>query len=123
MLRDRVIQYAIEQQGAEPEHLWAKYPNYVVLRRPGSRKWYALFMDVERRKLGLPGEGTVDVLDIRCDPLLAGSLRDSKGFLPAYHMNKDHWLTVLLDGTVSEEEIVSLLDMSYGLAGGNKPRS
>jgi predicted DNA-binding protein (MmcQ/YjbR family) len=37
------------------------------------------------------------------------------GFLPAYHMNKEHWLTVLLDNTVPEKEIYELIDDSYEL--------
>ncbi len=114
-LRDEIIQYAVDQLGAEPERPWAKYPNNIVLRHVGNRKWYALFMDVERKRLGLPGEGSVDILDIKCDPLLSGSLKTSPGFLPAYHMNKDKWLTVLLDGSVSKDQILILLEMSYDL--------
>ncbi len=114
-LREQILRYAMEQQAAQPEHLWAKYPNFTVLRHTNNRKWYALFMDVERKKLGLPGEGTVEVLDLKCDPLLRGSLLETKGFLPAYHMNKDKWITVLLDGSVPKDEIITLLNMSYDL--------
>jgi len=119
-LRESILQYAIDHLGAEPEHLWAKYPDYVVLRHTGNRKWYAAFMDVKRSKLGLPGEDSVDILDLKCDPLLAGSLRASKGFLPAYHMNKDKWITVLLDGTVPQKDIIPLLEMSYDLTNREK---
>ena len=114
-LREQLFQYAMEQQAAQPEYLWAKKPHFAVLRRAGSRKWYALFMDVERKRLGLPGEGSVDVLNIKCDPLLRGSLLETQGFLPAYHMNKDRWVTILLDGSVPKGEIIPLLDMSYDL--------
>jgi len=114
-LRDQLIQYAVEQFGAEPERPWAKYPDNIILRHSNNRKWYALFMGVERKKLGLPVEGSVDILDIKCDPLLSGSLKASPGFLPGYHMNKDKWLTVLLDGTVDKDQILILLNMSYEL--------
>ena len=57
----------------------------------------------------------MDILDIKCGPLLVGSLLLSPGFLPGYHMNKKHWITVLLDGTVPKAEVFGLLDMSYDL--------
>ncbi len=114
-LRDEIIQYAIDQFGADPERPWAKYPDNMVLRHANNRKWYALFMNVERKRLGLSGEGGVDALNLKCDPLLSGSLKESQGFLPAYHMNKDKWLTVLLDGSVPKDQILILLNMSYDL--------
>lgn len=116
-LRDAVLRVAAEQYGTEPEYLWAKYPGYVVLRCPNG-KWYGVVMDVPRAKLGLAGEGMVDILDVKVEPLLASALRREEGFLPAHHMNKENWITALLDGTVDEEHIAALLDMSYQLAGG-----
>ena len=60
--------------------------------------------------------------EFKCDPVLSGSLRQGGGFLPAYHMNKANWITVLLDGTVSMEDLGPLLDMSYDLADGGRRR-
>lgn len=113
-LRDEIIQFAADQYGTQPEHLWSKYPNYVVLRN-NNNKWYAIIMDVPREKLGISGNGTVDVIDLKIDPFLVGSLRLCKGFLSAYHMNKEKWIAVLLDGTVDKTQIMDLLDMSYEL--------
>lgn len=70
-------------------------------------------MEVGRDKLGLPGDGMVDVLTVKYDPMLGGSLRMQKGFYPAYHMNKDKRLTIRLDGSASDDEIRSLMDLSY----------
>ncbi len=42
-------------------------------------------------------------------------LREQSGYLPAYHMNKERWITIRLDGSVPEEEIKNLIDMSYHL--------
>lgn len=63
----------------------------------------------------MEGEETVEVLNVKCDPELASILRDENGILPAYHMNKEHWISILLDGSVSMEEIFQLLDTSYHL--------
>ena len=53
------------------------------------------------------------VVNWKCDPILIGSLRKENGFFPAYHMNKASWITVALDGSVPDEQIKMLLDMSY----------
>jgi predicted DNA-binding protein (MmcQ/YjbR family) len=72
-------------------------------------------MNVSRVKLGLKGEGEADVLDIKCHPAKVEDLKTKPGFRPAYHMNKEHWLTVIFDGSVSKEEVFALLDESYDL--------
>jgi len=114
--RETVQRFLQEQYGAEPEYLWARYPEYAVFRRQDSRKWFAVLMNVPKKKLGLEGEEAAEVLNLKCDPMLIGALRKNPAFLPAYHMSKENWITVLLDGSVSLEELEPLLDMSYGLA-------
>lgn len=113
MERQDIFEYAKRTYGTEPEYLWVKYPSYAVLRHRDNGKWYGIVMDVPRNRLGLPGTDPVDVLDVRCDPLLADLLRQSPGFLPGYHMNKKYWISILLDGTVSDEAILEILDVSY----------
>ncbi len=113
MNRDQFIQYVIDQYGVEGEYLWAKYPNYCVFRHLNNRKWFAAVMDIPRNKLGLESIEILDVVNVKCDPILIGSLRREPGFFPAYHMNKASWITVALDGSVPDEQIKMLLDMSY----------
>ncbi len=113
-LRAAVLTYAQDYHAVTPEYLWPEEaPGYAVLRHPGRGKWYGVVMDVPFSKLGLPGEGRVDVLNIKCDPDTLFSLVGSEGFLPAYHMHKGHWMTVLLDGTVPEGMVLELLERSY----------
>lgn len=107
------MQHIADRYGCEPEHLWAKYPGYAVFRHPSSRKWYAVIMDVPRNKLGLTGSSVTDIIDVKCSPLMIGSLLQEQGILPSYHMNKNHWITVLLDDSVADETILSLLELSY----------
>ena len=115
-LREKVFKYAKEQYGTEPEYLWADIPSGAVLRHSGdNKKWYAVFLEVEREKLGLSGTGLIDLVDTKCDPLLIGSMILNEGYLPAYHMNKAHWISVLLDGSVKMSEIENMLDLSYDL--------
>ena len=78
-----------ETYAVEADRPWAKYPEHLVFRHTGNRKWFALLMTVPRRALGLPGDGGLDIVNVKCDPLLAGSLREAPGIYPAYHMNKN----------------------------------
>lgn len=116
-LRDRLIAQAENQFHLRSEHPFPTLPESQVLRHPENQKWFALFMRVTRAQLGLTGKEPVDILNVCCPPLLAGSLRLQPGFLPGYHMNHERWLTVLLDGTVEESTALHLIDVSYGLVG------
>ena len=96
-------------------HLFAKYPSFLVFRHNGNRKWFAVIMDIPRKNLGLSGEGEISVVNLKCDTRLIGSFREEPGIFPGWHMNKAHWLSVALDGTVEDEKIRVLVDMSYEL--------
>lgn len=113
--RNDILKFAMEQYGTEPDYPWIGLPNYAVLRHSDNRKWYGIIMDVPRVKLGLSGQETVDILDVKCDPILGGSLRNDKGILPAYHMHKGNWITVLLDGSVDLDKVLWLLEMSFAM--------
>ena len=116
-LLQEVFRYAQDTYGTEPEYPWEGDRESAVLRRADNRKLYALAMCLARERLGLPGPGRVWVLNVKCSPVLLASLRGTPGYLPAYHMNKASWLTVLLDGTAPLGEVTGLLDLSYSLTG------
>lgn len=113
----QILAFAQKTYGTQPEYLWARLPDAAVLRRADNQKWYAVLMPVARAKLGLSGEGTIEIIDLKSDPLLIDALRTRPGYLPAYHMNKLHWFTALLDGSVPAEELCELLRLSYDSAG------
>lgn len=113
--RKFVIDYVKEYFGTSPEYLWEKTPDAGVFRHTENNKWYGLIMNISKSKLGIKEEGNVDILNVKCDPQLLGSLLMKRGYLPAYHMNKKHWLTVLIDGSIPQEEIIMLLTESYEL--------
>lgn len=113
--RENIIQYAEENYGTKMEYPWSSTPENGILRCSANRKWYAAILQVARNKVCLEGEDVIDVLNIKCEPEMVYSLREQKGFAPAYHMNKKHWLTIVLDGTVKDETIYQLLDLSYEL--------
>ena len=111
--RERLTQHMLDTYGTEAEYLWADSPGNAIFRHSVSKKWYAALMRVLPEKLGLAGEEALNVMDIRCSTIMIGSLLSTKGFLPAYHMNKNHWISIILDGSVPDKEITPLLELSY----------
>ena len=73
-------------------------------------------MQLPKNKIGLESDELVNVVNLKCEPLLIGSLILDDGIQKAYHMNKNHWITVRLDGSVGLEKIKWLLDLSYDLS-------
>ncbi len=113
-MREKLISYIDETYSAQPEHLWRRYPDYVVFRHADNSKWFGLIMDVDRKKLGLEGEGRVDILNLKMsDPMFVDILVQSPGILRGYHIQRGSWISVLLDGTVPFDEVTNLLEMSF----------
>jgi len=109
----RVLHFIEERYGAKPEFLWESYPGYAAFRRADNAKWFAIIMTVDRSKLGLPGHGNIEIIDLKAEPELVEERLKQADFYPAYHMNKKHWFTVCLDGSLKDEELFTLLDASY----------
>lgn len=114
MDRQELFCWAYEKYGTEPEYLWESSPDSAILRN-SSGKWYGAVLNVNMLRLGLNEDRMVFVLNVKCDPMLIGSLLSEKGFFPAYHMNKEKWISILLDDSVDDDQIKFLLDLSYEL--------
>ena len=122
MTQEELARYARMTYGTEAERLFPETPETYILRHRHNRKWYAVVMAVPRSKLGLPGEEQVFLLDVKCGPLFSGSYVGKPGVVPAWHMNKTHWLGVLLDGTAEVETVKELLEISHRLTGSGRGR-
>lgn len=79
-------------------------------------KWFAIAMKIGYDKI-IPGRrGEVDVVNLKCAPEVIDSLAGVEpGIFRAYHMNKNHWLTLVLDGSCDDETIAWLLAVSFDL--------
>ncbi|MCR5690151.1 MAG: MmcQ/YjbR family DNA-binding protein [Clostridiales bacterium] len=121
--RDRLIGYVREKYKTEPEYLWLRFPDYAVFRHADNRKWFGIVMDLRRSRLGLDGDGEVDVLNVKlADGLFAEFLLGQPGYFRGYHFGKGNWVSILLDGTVPFEDIRSALDESYAVTASAKSR-
>ena len=118
MTRQDIFVWCKQQYDVEPDYPWNDWN--AVLRHKDNRKWFGLVLEVKGNKLGMDTEKMVDLLNIKCDPMLIGSLLLRRGFFPAYHMNKDNWVSILLDAPENDEKIKSLLDMSYEMTKNRK---
>ena len=112
----KIIQYAKEKYGDEAEYLWEDLPNAAIIRRKDNRKWYVLLMTVLPKRLGLKGDEPIEIVDLRFDTDELPNKIDNERFFAGYHMNKKHWITILLDGSVALNEILGYVDKSYILA-------
>lgn len=114
---ETAIAYMAERYGTPLEFLWEKFPDNAVCRRRDNRKWYAALLTVAGKKIGLDSPADVEILDLRIEPALLAQTIDGRRFFPGYHMNKKHWYTICLDGSVPAEELCRRIDQSYVLAG------
>ena len=114
MDRQKVFDYIKKKYKVQPEYPWRTSPDSAVFRHADNNKWFALVMDVQGNKVGLHSADFVDVINLKIDDVIFRDIviREA-GIMPAYHMNKMHWISVLLDGTVPENKVLDLIDMSY----------
>ena len=95
--------------GVVPEYLWRDAPDYAE-----NRKWFAVLLNPPGVRLGLAQTGAVWVLNVKALPENLVILRGMDGVLPAYHMNKSHWLSLHL-AALPDAVILDLLDDSFQL--------
>ena len=111
-----IIDYVKNKYGDELEFLWEKSPKNAVIRRKSSNKWYAVILTISKRKLNLDSDKIIEVINLHNIAEEIKKLIDYKKYFPAYHMNKKHWCTICLDGTVELKKIYRMIDISYELA-------
>ncbi len=121
MTREDVIGYAETLLDAVCDQPFNEDFFTTVLRHKVSKKWFGILLKAPKDRMGLKGEGEVDVLNLKCDPVLAKGLFESyKGIMPAYHMNKYHWISVILDSDVPLDEAKGLISLSFSLTSAKK---
>ena len=115
MNREFVFKLCKERYGTEPDYPFNDKYCSAVLRHSDTRKWYGIVLNVLPKVFGLSGDKKIDIINLKIDPIMMGSFLKEKGIFPAYHMSKTCWISVLLDGTVSEETVSFLIAVSFEL--------
>ena len=96
MTKQEFLSYCLDTYGTSPDYPFDDLLETAVLRHADNRKWYAIVMKVSRRKFGLDSDEVIDVVNLKLPTEMFGSFGAADGVYPAYHMNKLHWISVLL---------------------------
>lgn len=116
-----MFEYIRKKYKVMPDYPWRADDRSAVFRHADNRKWFALVLDVQRNKLGQSGNEYAEVVNLKVsDMFFRDILIRQEGIIPAYHMNKQHWITVFLDGTVPEDKVFDLIDMSFKATASDK---
>ena len=113
MDRQELDEYLQKTYSTAAEYPWKTAPSYAVYRHADNKKWFAVIMDISKRKIGFADDEIISVVNLKIEPSLVGALLENDGVYPAYHMNKNHWITVELTDKTSLEQISWLVEMSY----------
>lgn len=121
MTKDEVKGYALSLENTVCDMPFSEDFETTVLRHSDSKKWFGLLFSAPAEKVGAGSDGEVEILNLKCDPMLSYGLCEKyRGIVPAYHMNKYHWISVVLQSDVTDDDIKSLISLSYHLTEGKK---
>lgn len=109
----RMLDFLQEQCGVQPEYPWVDEPAYAVFRHQGNRKWFAVLMRIEGRRLDSAFSEEVEVLNLKAPPAKITAWVERGECYRGYHMNKLHWHTTVLDGHLSDETLLSRITESF----------
>ena len=120
---NRISEKIFEVYGDRPDFPWEKYSDCGVFRNPQTDKWYALVMNIDRSKLDKTKKGAVEVINLKLNEDEILHLHKKKGYYPAYHMNKKSWITLVLDDTLKDDEVLLHIEESYGFSSMGKKKN
>lgn len=109
-----IIKYLENKYDDNLEYLWEKFPDNAIVRRKDNKKWYAVILTINKQKLGFKENEKTEILDLRADD--TEIIVNDKTIFRGYHMNKKHWITIVLNESVSIDFIKERIDKSYNLA-------
>ena len=107
MTKQEFLEYCLDTYGTSPDYPFEEDFETAVLRHSDNRKWYAIMMRVSRRKFEFESDEVIDVVNLKLPTEMFGSFGAADGVYPAYHMNKFHWISVLLPD--ASDDVVKFL--------------
>jgi predicted DNA-binding protein (MmcQ/YjbR family) len=110
-----LCEYILRTYGVSDEYPFKNDFQTAVYRHADSRKWFAIVITVKKDRLYAGADGYITVVNVKCERELIPSLWQESGIFPAYHMNKGHWLSVCLDGSVDADTVKWLIGISHRL--------
>ena len=87
---------------------------WAVLRHTQNKKSYALIFERQDNVW----------INVKLEPTFSHMIKETySSVVPAYHMNKEHWVSIIADGSMTDDEIYSLVSVSYDLTNVKEPKS
>lgn len=106
MKREEIIKYCLELPNTYEDYPFPEDTFSTVMKHTGNKKWFALLMNVKGKLY----------LNVKTNPEYSDMLRNTYSYIiPAYHMNKEHWNTIIIDKNVDKNIVKELLEQSYEL--------
>lgn len=115
---NRIAAAILDRYSVEPDFPWddGRYRAAGVFRHGNNNKWFGLVMNIERKLLDKSdAENMADVLNLKADENKVPALHRIRGIYPAYHMNHKKWISVILDDTLDDSDVMELVDESFRL--------
>ncbi len=122
MNKQEFFEYCLNTYGTSPDYPFDEDFETSVLRHADTRKWYAIVMRVSRRKFGFDSDEVIDVVNLKLPTEMFGSFGAADGVYPAYHMNKLHWISVLLP-EAPDDVVQFLVNVSFEATKSPKKKS
>lgn len=111
---NEITNYIKRKYKVNPEFLWDKSSGNGVFRNKNNKKWFGIIISVSKDKLDLKyKQEIIEVINLKLNEDTIKELIKIDGFYKAYHMNKKSWISIILDNTLDNEIIYSLIDQSY----------
>ncbi len=115
---NRIAALILDKYSVEPDFPWdeGEHEPSGVFRHGSNNKWFGLIMNIDRRHLDKnAAEEAVDVINLKADENKTAFLHKIRGIYPAYHMNHKKWISVTLDDTFDDRDVMDLVDESFRL--------
>lgn len=122
MTKQEFLKYCLNTYGTSPDYPFDDLLETAVLRHVDNRKWYAIVMKVSRRKFGFDSDEVIGIVNLKLPTEMFGSFGAADGVYPAYHMNKLHWISVLLPD-VPDDVVQFLANVSFETTKSHKKKS
>ena len=109
---NEISKYINKSYNVKPEYLWESEPGFGVFRNPNTNKWFGIIMNIKKNKIIGKDGIEIEVLNVMLHDKTSYYL-ENKNIYPAYHMNKKNWASIILDESLSNDEVFNLIDISY----------
>ena len=116
IIYEDVLRYVKERYNSTTVKPFKTNPDIKALVT-AKNKWYALFLDVEYNKLQKDSlvDSKVKIVNLKHLSSEISTVIDNRNIFPSYHMNKNHWISVVLDNNIDIEYVKELIELSYNL--------